>query len=73
MTGREGEAMPYYRLYFIDPDGAIDSVEEFSARDDVEAVRISRDSAGAPPVELWCRARIVETLRPLAMRKGGHA
>ena len=52
--------MPYYRLYFIDPDGAIDSVEEFSARDDVEAVRISRDSSGARAAELWCRARRVE-------------
>jgi hypothetical protein len=65
--------MPYYRLYFIDPDGAIDSVEEFSARDDVEAVRISRDSARARPVELWCRSRIVETLRPLAVQRGRHA
>ena len=65
--------MPYYRLYFIDPEGAIDSVEEFSARDDVEAVRISRDSARLKPVELWCRSRIVETLRPLAAQKGGNA
>ena len=65
--------MPYYRLYFIDPEGAIDSVEEFSARDDGEAVRISRDSARLRPVELWCRSRIVETLRPLAAQKGGHA
>ena len=67
--------MPYYRLYFIGPDGSIDSVEEFSARDDIEAVRISRDTIGLQPVELWCRARIVETLRPPAARlgKGGHA
>ena len=73
MSGPGGEAMPYYRLYFIDTDGAIDSVEEFSARDDVEAVRISRESAQARPVELWCRARIVETVRPLCVQKGGHA
>jgi hypothetical protein len=65
--------MPYYRLYFIDSDGAIDSVEEFSARDDVEAVRISRDSARERPVELWCRSRIVEARRPLCVQKGGHA
>ena len=64
--------MAYYRLYFIDSNGAIDSVEEFSARDDVEAVRISRDSAGVQPVELWCRARIVDTLSPLVW-KGGQA
>lgn len=65
--------MPYYRLYFIDPEGAIDSVEEFSARDDVEAVRVSRDSARQMPVELWCRSRIVETLPPHAVRDGGGA
>ncbi|HEY0014109.1 MAG TPA: hypothetical protein VGB79_14805 [Allosphingosinicella sp.] len=63
--------MPYYRLYFIDPAGSIDSVEEFSARDDVEAVQISRDSVVYQPVELWCRARIVETLAP-PVRRGGH-
>ena len=65
--------MPYYRLYFIDPDGAIDSVEEFSACDDVEAVRISRGTRTRQPIELWCRSRIVETLSPLDLRKGGHA
>ena len=65
--------MPYYRLYFMDGAGSIDSVEEFSARDDVEAVRISRDAASLRPVELWCRSRIVETLAPVEMRKGGHA
>jgi len=65
--------MPYYRLYFIDPEGAIDSVEEFSARDDVEAVRLSRDTARRTPVELWCRSRIVETSMPRAAQKGGHA
>jgi hypothetical protein len=62
--------MPYYRLYFIDSAGSIDSVEEFSARDDVEAVRISRDSVVYQPVELWCRARIVETLEPPRPRRG---
>lgn len=65
--------MPDYRLYFIDPDGAIDSVEEFSAPDDVEAVRISRGTLARQPVELWCRSRIVESLSPHAARKGGHA
>ena len=73
MTAAGGETMPYYRLYFIDGDGAIDRVEEFSAPDDSAAVRISRDAARAQPVELWCRARIVETLRPLCAQKGGHA
>ena len=63
--------MPWYRLYFIDPHGSIDSVEEFSARDDVEAVRLSRDSAGAQPAELWCRSRIVEALAVRGSGKGG--
>lgn len=54
--------MPYYRLYYIDAEGSIDSVEAFSARDDVEAVRISRDAPGHRPVELWCLSRIVERL-----------
>lgn len=65
--------MPYYRLYFMDGEGAIDSVEEFSAPDDVEALRISRDAAALRPVELWCRARIVDTLAPHRFGKGGHA
>lgn len=67
--------MPSYRLYFIDSDGAIDSVEEFSALDDVEAVRISRDARSAQALELWCRARMVETLTPArraAAKRGGH-
>jgi hypothetical protein len=64
--------VPYYRLYFIDPDGSIEGAEEFSARDDVEAVRISRDTAAAHPAELWCGARIVERLAP-QLAKGGHA
>jgi hypothetical protein len=51
--------MPHYRLYFLDPEGSIASVEEFSARDDVEAVRLSRDGAAKQPGELWGRARMV--------------
>lgn len=64
--------MPYYRLYSIDAEGAIDSVEEFSARDDREAVRILRGTARLRPVELWCRSRIVETLGPVPPLRGGH-
>lgn len=52
--------MPYYRLYFVDSDGAIDSVVEFSADDDWEAGRISADHAGARQWELWCRSRLVD-------------
>lgn len=63
--------MPWYRLYFVNPDGAIDSVEEFSARDDVEAVRLSRDAAALRPAELWCRARIVAAALPQG--RSGHA
>lgn len=61
--------MPWYRLYFMDGEGSIASVEEFNARDDIEAVRISQDARRAQPVELWCRERIVEALSP---RSGGH-
>jgi hypothetical protein len=52
--------MPYYRLYFVDSEGAIDSVAEFSADDDAEAGRISADHAGARRWELWCRSRLVD-------------
>jgi hypothetical protein len=65
--------MPYYRLYFIDPDGAIESVEAFSAGDDAEAVRISHEAAPLRAVELWCRSRVVEALPARAARKGGRA
>lgn len=65
--------MPYYRLYSIDADGAIDSVEEFSARDDRDAVRICSGRARLRPVELWCRSRIVERLGPQPPMRGGHA
>jgi hypothetical protein len=54
--------MPHYRLYYIDGAGSIASVEEFSARDDVEAVRVTRDGGAKGPRELWCRARMVEAL-----------
>jgi hypothetical protein len=66
--------MPDYRLYFIDPEGSIDSVEEFNADDDVEALRISRGSLARQPLELWCRSRIVETLAPSlgSLAKGGR-
>ena len=51
--------MPHYRLYYIDGGGRIANVEEFSARDDVEAVRLSRDDGAMKPSELWCRDRMV--------------
>ena len=56
--------MPHYRLYQIDGAGSIASVEEFSARDDVEAVRVTRDGSHRAARELWCRSRLVETLQP---------
>ena len=60
--------MPWYRLYLMDGDGSIAGVEEFSASDDGEAVRISQDAPRAQPAELWCRERMVEELSP---RVGG--
>ena len=65
--------MPYYRLYFIDPEGAIESVEAFSADDDVEALRISRETARRRPVELWCRSRVVEAPAPPGLHGRGRA
>ena len=62
--------MPHYRLYFLDSEGSIASVEEFSARDDVEAIRLTRDSGAPLPRELWCRARIVDAVEPAQRRKG---
>ena len=66
----EVASVPDYRLYSIDAEGSIDSVEAFSARDDDEAVRISRASARSRPAELWCRGRIVETMTVPTRRKG---
>ncbi len=55
--------MPHYRLYFMDGAGSIASVEAFSATDDGEAIRISRDGCGPHrTAELWCRERPVGTL-----------
>ena len=62
--------MPHYRLYFIDAGGSIASVEEFSASDDVEAIRLTRSSDAPLPRELWCRARIVDAVEPAQRRKG---
>ena len=62
--------MPHYRLYFMDAGGSIASVEEFSARDDVEAIRVTRDSAAPLPRELWCRSRIVDAVEPVEARRG---
>ena len=56
--------MPHYRLYYIDGGGSIASVEEFSARDDVEAVRVTHDGAGKGQRELWCRSRMIEAIEP---------
>ena len=62
--------MPHYRLYFMDAGGSIASVEEFSASDDVEAIRLSRDSSAPLPRELWCRSRIVDAVEPGQGRSG---
>ena len=56
--------MADYRLYALNPDGGIEEVEEFTASDDAEAIRVSRRGLRRRPAELWCRSRIVETLHP---------
>lgn len=57
--------MSYYRLFFRKMvEGPIVGVEEISARDDVEAVRLARRRVGDQPVELWCDKRKVTHFVP---------
>ena len=53
--------MFYYRLFFLkNGDGPVVGVEEISARDDVEAVRLASERVGPQPLELWCDKRKVK-------------
>lgn len=53
--------MPYYRLYFINPNtGRFLRFEELQAQDDVEAVRLASEKTGDHPLELWSGARRVK-------------
>ena len=56
--------MPDYRLYYLDAGGSIAAVEEFTARDDGEAIRLSDGSGDGQARELWCRARMIQALEP---------
>jgi hypothetical protein len=56
----------YYRLYFTDCDGRIQSVVELECNGDAEAIRqATRHSAGRS-MELWERARMVKAWRSKA-------
>jgi hypothetical protein len=51
-----------YRLYTMrDADGPFIAFEDFSADDDVEAVRIVKPGTGLRPMELWCGKRKVKS------------
>jgi hypothetical protein len=44
-----------------DADGPFIAFEDFSADDDVEAVRIVKPGTGLRPMELWCGKRKVKS------------
>lgn len=53
--------MVLYRLCFINPNtGQIDREREIRANDDVDAVRVARESQHRP-LEIWCGERRVRT------------
>ena len=53
-------ALPDYRLYLLDPhSGHIEAVEPLHSADDVGAVCLAQERAGAAPMELWCGGRKV--------------
>lgn len=55
--------MSYYRLYFIGRrSGHFESVVEFHAADDGEAIGLAADHAGARPLELWSGSRKVQAI-----------
>lgn len=54
-----GTNVAYYRLYFLNPHGHIERVEDFEAADDLAAIG-EAERKGSPPKELWCAGRRVE-------------
>lgn len=54
--------MAYYRICFI-KNGRHVCFDEFSAADDVQALREAERHVGDEPAELWCGDRRVTTVR----------
>lgn len=53
-----------YRLCYINPNtGQVDREREIDAADDVDALRIARQSEHRP-LEVWCEARKLRSLGP---------
>lgn len=58
-----GEAMTYYRLYFMDPhSGHIAAFEEIEADGDDQAIAASEKYCGWQPLELWRGGKKVHRL-----------
>lgn len=58
---KSGQAMSYYRLYFMSSfSGHIERFEEFDADDDAQALQLAEAKQGALAMELWCYHRRVE-------------
>ena len=58
-----GEAMAYYRLYFMDPrSGHIAAFEEIEADCDEQAIAETEKYRGWQPLELWCGGKKVHRI-----------
>jgi hypothetical protein len=63
LISRKGRPLPYYRLYFLDPEtGHINRFEEYDASDDREALGLADRFADGKPIELWSGRRKVARL-----------
>ncbi|MDE2486456.1 MAG: hypothetical protein KGO51_03585 [Alphaproteobacteria bacterium] len=56
--------MASYRLYFLNPQGAIARAKEFEAASDDEALAFADELAAGRDVELWNQARLVARRAP---------
>ena len=64
-------AMPYYRLYHLDPDtGHFDGAEEMFAVDDVAAIHFVQLHAYGVPVELWQGGRKIRRIDATPAARG---
>jgi hypothetical protein len=54
-----GLGVPYYRIYFVGPDGHFKSAAEVTYKDDDEAIEAAEGIARGKKVELWSGGRRV--------------
>lgn len=57
--------MPSYRLFCLDGSERTIKVDEFSAKDDDEAIAVARSMDGAFDRQLWKRDRLIAKLPAL--------